>query len=82
MGAEFSYFSTEKLGHFYFSSANSIKFCYFYEKKSSKLPYEKMKKKKKKNCKGEICIQKLELLNKMLCTVKKYGKTKNATFHQ
>jgi hypothetical protein len=41
-----------------------------------------MKKKKKKHCKGEICIQKLELLNKMLCTVKKYGKTKNATFHQ
>jgi len=43
---------------------------------------KKMQKKKIKDCKGEIYIQKLELLNKMLCTVKKYGKTKNATFQQ
>jgi hypothetical protein len=50
---------------------------FFILKNSPKLQYEKNEKKnKKKHCKGEIYIQKLELLNKILCTGKKYGKTK------
>jgi hypothetical protein len=39
-------------------------------------------KKMKKHCKGEICVQKLELLNKILCTVKKIWKKKNATLQK
>jgi hypothetical protein len=56
-----------------------LTFAIFYEKNSPKLQYEKNE---KKDFKGEICIQKLELLNKILCTVLKIWKNKNATLHQ
>jgi hypothetical protein len=48
-GAEFSYFSTEKLGffwEFFFPSVNSINFCYFFIKNiRQNFNMKKMKKK-------------------------------------
>ncbi len=59
-----------------------LTFAIFYEKNSSQPQYEKKEKKRKKTMqRREVCIQKLELLNKILCAVLKIWKNKNATFH-